>query len=77
VTNFLTKEDDAREMARSWFGYGRWSAPYWFVGMEPGGDDLDVCVQIIHAPSTFVITSLNSERSLDRLLSWRFLTKVS
>lgn len=30
----------AREdAARSWFGYGRWEAPYWFVGMEPGGDD--------------------------------------
>jgi hypothetical protein len=23
----------------NWFGYGRWDAPYWFVGMEPGGDD--------------------------------------
>ena len=23
--------------AETWFGYGRWSAPYWFVGMEPGG----------------------------------------
>jgi hypothetical protein len=22
-----------------WFGYGRWAAPYWFVGMEPGGSD--------------------------------------
>ncbi len=27
------------EAARTWFGYGRWSAPYWFIGMEPGGDD--------------------------------------
>jgi len=25
--------------AEKWFGYGRWSAPYWFVGMEPGGAD--------------------------------------
>src|SRR5665213_4104151 len=32
--------DDAKERAsREWFGYGRWDAPYWFVGMEPGGDD--------------------------------------
>jgi hypothetical protein len=23
--------------ARKWFGYGRWNAPYSFVGMEPGG----------------------------------------
>lgn len=27
--------------ARSWLGYGRWEAPYWFVGMEPGGKDAD------------------------------------
>jgi hypothetical protein len=26
-------------MARDWFGYGKWDAPYWFIGMEPGGDD--------------------------------------
>jgi hypothetical protein len=25
--------------AERWFGYGRWAAPYWFVGMEPGGED--------------------------------------
>lgn len=25
--------------AESWFGYGRWNAKYWFIGMEPGGDD--------------------------------------
>lgn len=32
--------EDARALAaRSWFGYGRWGAPYWFVGMEPGGTD--------------------------------------
>jgi hypothetical protein len=24
--------------AREWFGYGTWTAPYWFVGMEPGGE---------------------------------------
>jgi len=31
---------DSRALAsRTWFGYGTWSAPYWFVGMEPGGDD--------------------------------------
>lgn len=26
-------------MAREWYGYGRWDAPFWFVGPEPGGDD--------------------------------------
>src|SRR5581483_2105840 len=31
---------DAKDRAaRSWFGYGEWSAPFWFIGMEPGGDD--------------------------------------
>lgn len=23
---------------REWFGYGSWSASYWFIGMEPGGE---------------------------------------
>jgi len=27
--------------AREWFGYGSWSAPFWFVGMEPGGEGDD------------------------------------
>jgi len=32
----------ARDLAaRSWYGYGRWEAPYWFIGMEPGGADED------------------------------------
>jgi hypothetical protein len=31
---------DARARAAAgWFGYGCWAAPYWFVGMEPGGAD--------------------------------------
>lgn len=25
---------------RNWFGYGHWDAPYWFLGMEPGGEDV-------------------------------------
>jgi len=25
-----------RQMAAQWYGYGRWSAPYWFIGPEPG-----------------------------------------
>lgn len=24
---------------RSWFGYGRWDAPYWFLGLEQGGSE--------------------------------------
>src|ERR1700683_2398212 len=33
---------DAKSLAaENWFGYGRWDAPYWFVGMEPGGTDDD------------------------------------
>lgn len=33
-------------MALGWYGYGRWGASYWFVGIEPGGDDLDECVRM-------------------------------
>jgi len=29
-------ENDQREMAHCWYGYGRWDAPYWFIGPEPG-----------------------------------------
>jgi hypothetical protein len=36
VTERNTPEDMA---ARMWFGYGRWDAPFWFIGMEPGGVD--------------------------------------
>jgi hypothetical protein len=32
----LDARDDA---ARDWYGYGQWSAPYWLIGMEPGGSD--------------------------------------
>lgn len=36
----MTGADDPRKLAtRKWFGYGRWDAPYWFIGMEPGGSD--------------------------------------
>jgi hypothetical protein len=35
-----------REMARAWYGYGRWEAPYWFVGLEPGGDEIEVCARM-------------------------------
>ena len=24
-------------LARNFYGYGRWDAPYWFIGPEPGG----------------------------------------
>jgi hypothetical protein len=33
------------EMAEHWYGYGRWDAPYWFVGVEPGGDKLEESAQ--------------------------------
>ncbi len=23
-------------MGVTWYGYGRWEAPYWFIGPEPG-----------------------------------------
>ena len=38
--------DTQRALARGWFGYGRWDAPFWFVGIEPGGDELAECVRL-------------------------------
>jgi hypothetical protein len=36
----MTENDDPRALGdRGWFGWGRWDAPYWFIGPEPGGDD--------------------------------------
>jgi hypothetical protein len=32
-------DDPKAKAAEKWFGYGRWSAPYWFIGKEPGGTD--------------------------------------
>jgi hypothetical protein len=37
--------DEVELAARGWYGYGRWDAPYWFIGPEPGmkkdeGDNL-------------------------------------
>ena len=34
----LDDEDCLGEMPRRWYGYGRWDAPYWFIGPEPGMD---------------------------------------
>ena len=27
------------KMAEQWYGYGRWDAPFWFLGPQPGGDN--------------------------------------
>jgi hypothetical protein len=32
-------DDVKQRAAKTWFGYGRWEAPFWFLGMEPGGTD--------------------------------------
>src|SRR5450631_3929638 len=31
-------QDQELEMARRCYGYGRWAAPYWFIGPEQGQD---------------------------------------
>ena len=33
-------DDAVVRLAKGWFGYGQWDAKYWFVGMEPGGEEL-------------------------------------
>ncbi len=42
VLTLNSAADRARAAAAErWFGYGRWTAPYWFVGMEQGGDEAE------------------------------------
>jgi hypothetical protein len=31
--------DELEGMARNFYGFGRWGAPYWFIGLEPAGDN--------------------------------------
>jgi hypothetical protein len=30
--------DLVETMSRDFYGYGKWDAPFWFIGSEPGGD---------------------------------------
>jgi hypothetical protein len=39
-----TNSGSRTRAAQEWFGYGRWDAPYWFVGTEPGGDAAPIWV---------------------------------
>lgn len=32
----MQMDDAVSEMARRCYGYGRWDAPYWFIGPEQG-----------------------------------------
>jgi hypothetical protein len=31
--------DEIENLSRESFGYGRWDAPVWFIGLEQGGGD--------------------------------------
>lgn len=35
----MANNECLEEMAREWYGYGRWEAPYWFIGPEPGNPE--------------------------------------
>ena len=35
----MERSDPKALAAARWFGYGRWDAPHWFIGKEPGGSD--------------------------------------
>lgn len=37
--------DVLSDFGQRWLGYGRLDAPHWFIGLAPGGDDLDACVK--------------------------------
>ncbi|PSH03248.1 MAG: hypothetical protein CXZ00_13025 [Acidobacteria bacterium] len=30
-----------QRMSEGWYGYGRWEAPFWFIGIEPGGKNAE------------------------------------
>jgi len=34
--------DEIETMARDFYGFGNWNAPYWFIGPEPGGSNNEV-----------------------------------
>lgn len=34
--------------AKSWFGYGRWDAKFWFICIEPSGDDGNASYEAWH-----------------------------
>jgi hypothetical protein len=38
--------NDELEMAERFFGFGRWDAPYWFIGPEPGGSNNDIRARV-------------------------------
>jgi hypothetical protein len=37
----MEMNDDLYDMALNRYGYGRWEAPYWFIGMEEGMDSAE------------------------------------
>jgi hypothetical protein len=37
----VTNDADMLDMARHWYGYGRWEGKYWFIGPEPGQPEGD------------------------------------
>jgi hypothetical protein len=42
----MEMDSDLREMARRSYGYGRWDAPYWFIGPEQGQGDEDLTTRL-------------------------------
>jgi hypothetical protein len=37
----MASDNCLKAMAREWYGYGRWEAPHWFIGPEPGNPEGD------------------------------------
>lgn len=48
MTDFILTDDEIERFIESFFGYGTWDAPYWFVGKEEGGgnDWADVSARV-------------------------------
>jgi hypothetical protein len=53
--------------AREWFGFGRWDAKYWFIGMEPGGDDFpEIYTSWYHLGAKSLLDAKEHEKDYNR-----------
>jgi hypothetical protein len=58
-------DEDVKALARGWYGYGQWGAPYWFVGMEPGGDELSANLRMWSALGKAQLLDIQAYREAD------------
>lgn len=62
--------DVKERAAREWFGFGRWEAPYWVIGMEPGGDDCpEIYTSWYQLGATPLLDAKEHEQDYNKLVS--------